>query len=308
MSDVDERSGAQALLRAYFRELDTALSCLPRHRRDQLISEIRQHVDQTVAEQAPKSPSELQNLLDRVGRPADIAEAALAEETAQPPTSPGTLRTVLIAGVTVLVLAGLGTGLALALTSRHTPSAPQAGATTPKPSHTARTSSATAPSTPATTTASTPATTTPSTPATTTPSTPAASSPTATSAGAPDLRAILAPATVPPVSDECTLQVAYDADGNVSPLLCASGGVNTIAWHRLAYGDGTVPAKSELLTLGRYASPEQVYQAICHDYTDIFKTKPVTGSVEQIAKSYYGWQFGVDPLQEFDQLGCPAPS
>lgn len=33
-----------------------------------------------------------------------------------------------------------------------------------------------------------------------------------------------AAAILPPVSNECTLQVAFDSDGNVSPLMCAGGG------------------------------------------------------------------------------------
>src|SRR5436305_1207985 len=44
-------------------------------------------------------------------------------------------------------------------------------------------------------------------------------------------RAILAPATVPPVADECSLQTTDAADGNVFPLLCPAGGVNVTAWN-----------------------------------------------------------------------------
>jgi hypothetical protein len=98
--------------------------------------------------------------------------------------------------------------------------------------------------------------------------------------------------------------VTYDADGNVSPLTCADGGVNAIAWHSYAYS-GTALNGSELLRLGRYASPAQVYQAMCHDNADVYKTNPVTQSAEEIAQAYYGWRFaGDNPLQDFERLGC----
>jgi len=113
---VEDHSGPQSLVRDYFRDLDSALSGLPRARRTQLVSEIRQHVDAALAEQPPRSSAEMRNLLDRVGRPDDIAAAALEEEPGQPRRPMRTGQKVLIAGVSALVLAGVGTGLAFALT------------------------------------------------------------------------------------------------------------------------------------------------------------------------------------------------
>jgi hypothetical protein len=134
-----------------------------------------------------------------------------------------------------------------------------------------------------------------------------AGSPTAATVRPTPGLAILAPATMPPVSAECTEQVTYDADGNVSPLTCTNAGVNTIAWHAYAYGQsGTTPDGSELLKLGQYASPTQVYQAMCYDYANVYKTKSVTESAEVIAAAYYGWQFaGGSPAAEFVMDGCP---
>jgi hypothetical protein len=115
--------------------------------------------------------------------------------------------------------------------------------------------------------------------------------------------AILAPATVPPASAECTEQVTYDADGNVSPLTCANGGVNSVAWTHYD-NSGT-----ELLRLGPYAGPEQVYQAMCHDYADVYRTKQLAEDTEVLAQAYYGWKFaGDNPAQDFETAGCPAPA
>jgi hypothetical protein len=122
-------SDNQSLLHDYFRDLDSALSSLPRARRTQLVSEIREHVDAALTEQPPRSSAEMRNLLDRVGRPEDIAAAALEEEPGQPRRPMRTGQKVLIASVSAFVLAGLGTGLGFALTSQ----GPSRGAAAPSP-------------------------------------------------------------------------------------------------------------------------------------------------------------------------------
>jgi hypothetical protein len=295
----DEHSDTASALRAYFKDLDAALSQLPRGRREQLIGEIRQHVTERLAEQPPQSPAELRNQLDRVGRPEDIAAAALEEEPERRRRLP-TGQRVLIGGIGVLVLVGLGTGLTVVLSSPTSSRPSDAG------SRPAARRSATAPTTPRatvsyTTTVTAPA---PATPVGTTAPTGAPTS--APTGGTTALRAVLAPATVPPVSNECTLQLTYDTDGNVSPLVCPDGGVNGLAWHVYAYGSSSVLDSSELLRLGPYASPAQVYEAMCHDYTNVYKTRPITESAEQLAQTYYGWRFaGDNPLQDFQVRGCP---
>ena len=312
MTRGNERLDTESVLHAYFEELDAALSALPRARRRQLADEIRLHVNEALGEQPPGSPIELRNLLDRVGLPEDIAAAALDEESLQPRRPVRAWQVALVAGIAV-ALAGAGTGLGLPLSSSNahagSPAAagprrrtaprcprrrPQARRPRPPcgrpwqhrrgPLRAAPPPSATAPAT----TGATPSTSAPA------------------STGASARLAILAPATVPPVTAECTEQVTYDADGNVIPLTCTNGGVNTIAWHTYAYGQsGTTPDGSELLRLGQYASPTQVYQAMCYDYANVYKTKSVTESAEEIAAAYYGWQFaGGSPASEFEIDGC----
>jgi hypothetical protein len=146
-----------------------------------------------------------------------------------------------------------------------------------------------------------------------TPSTVAAGSSTTTTTEPGDLE-VLAPATVPPVTDECTIQLTHDADGNVTPLLCSGGGVNTLAWEHYDKGyvctsstTCTQKTWSKLMQLGADASAAQVYQAMCSDYKDIFDTKPLTISAEELASAYYGWHFGGEsPASNFELKGCPT--
>lgn len=292
MNNLDEQADTQPLLRAYLRDLDAALAGLPRGRRKQLVGEIRQHVNQALAEQPSQSPAELRSLLDRVGQPEEIAAAALEEQPGRPQPV-RTLEKVMIAGVSILLVAGLGTGLALAVWSPWSARSPAAA--TPGSSHPGVA--------PARSPARSAAAARPSAAQSTAPAAGQPSAPPATGTSA--LRAILPPATVVPVSNECTQQLTFDADGDATPLTCTGSGVNTLAWHWFAYGEGNTLQNSELLALGPYASPGQVYEAMCYDYANVYKTKPITESAEQIAEAYYGWQFGVDPLSDFEQAGCP---
>ena len=64
---------------------------------------------------------------------------------------------------------------------------------------------------------------------------------------------------------------------------------------------------SSLLALGRGATQVAVYQAMCHDYTNVYKTKAIVGNVEEIAQDYYGWTVNASALQqELVNQGCAA--
>jgi uncharacterized membrane protein len=67
----------------YLRRLDVALSSMPAARREQLLEEIAQHVAEGRRELSEESPAALLQLLDRIGRPEDIAAAALEENQEQ---------------------------------------------------------------------------------------------------------------------------------------------------------------------------------------------------------------------------------
>lgn len=125
-----------------------------------------------------------------------------------------------------------------------------------------------------------------------------------------NLRAVLSPATVAPVSDECTLTLTKEADGNVTPLLCSTGGVNVLAWQYYRQGHvGKKPVtKSQTMALGRTASPSRVLRAMCADYSNIYGTNPLTVSAEHLAAAYYGWNFGSNnPAATFQGAGCAQP-
>lgn len=305
MSHPEGYSGTEAELRAYFRDLDTALSRLPRAERKQLTSEIRQHIDTAIAEHPPASAAELRNLLDRFGRPEDIA-AARDEEPEQQhrPALKGQPMLIASVAIGVVMLAGLGTGLALAFSSPNSPRKPPVAGSHATAGHaTSPAAAATSPAAPATSPARSPAS---SAGPTASPGSLASSPGSPTASPASTAFAVLSPATVPPVSSECTEQLVYGADGNVSPLTCPGGGVNTAAWHALA-ASGLNGAAPTVLTLGRYADPGQVYQAMCHDISTLHYTKPMAISVEELGQAYYGWNFGVSPVEDIESVGCPTP-
>jgi hypothetical protein len=68
------------LVEDYLHRLATALRPLPLSRRDQLVSEITEHIDQGRAGAQGQSEAGVRELLDRLGEPEDIAAAALSDE------------------------------------------------------------------------------------------------------------------------------------------------------------------------------------------------------------------------------------
>jgi hypothetical protein len=62
------------LIGDYLRSLDSAARALQRREREELVGEIRDHIDAAL----PESPTEadIRNVLDQLGRPADIVAAA----------------------------------------------------------------------------------------------------------------------------------------------------------------------------------------------------------------------------------------
>jgi hypothetical protein len=106
----------------------------------------------------------------------------------------------------------------------------------------------------------------------------------------------LAPATVPPAIGLCSEQLSYGADGNASPLFCAKGQLNVLAWKYFAADHPRV------MSLGPNASPQDVEHAICADMSK--STGPIETSTYQLAAAYYGWSFGVVPTDVLTNGGC----
>ena len=66
-------------VRTYLDELERALSALPKDRRNEIVRDIRGHIDVALAERGEPSAADVEQLLDELGTPQEIAEAAYAE-------------------------------------------------------------------------------------------------------------------------------------------------------------------------------------------------------------------------------------
>src|SRR6266702_602019 len=69
----------------YLRRLDAAASALPAHRREELISEIRDHLEEAMRREPASDEAAVRNVLERLGLPEEIVSAA------QDPAPPGHL-------------------------------------------------------------------------------------------------------------------------------------------------------------------------------------------------------------------------
>jgi Domain of unknown function (DUF4190) len=98
----------------YLRRLDAATSALPAHRRAELVSEIRDHIEEALRQTVADDKEAVRNVLERLGRPEDIAAAAADSpppgQLAAVPTNGLAIASVLLA---VLWFAGIGAVLAL---------------------------------------------------------------------------------------------------------------------------------------------------------------------------------------------------
>jgi hypothetical protein len=66
-------------VRTYLDELDRALSHLPKDRRTEIVRDIRSHIDVALAERGEPSAADVEQVLEELGTPQEIAEAAYAE-------------------------------------------------------------------------------------------------------------------------------------------------------------------------------------------------------------------------------------
>jgi hypothetical protein len=124
---------------------------------------------------------------------------------------------------------------------------------------------------------------------------------TAPSTSAPSSRLVLSPARIPPKVDECSQQLTFAQDGNAGPISCSNGALNVVAWRYFASG------KHSVMSLGPYATPAQVGDALCTDGPPI----PIETSAYQLAALYYGWSFTQNPSAVLTQGGCqwnPTPA
>jgi uncharacterized membrane protein len=104
------------LVDEYLRRLDAAAAGLPPHRRDELVTEIRDHLEEALRRTPTSDEVAVRNLLERLGPPEDIVEAA----TDSPPSDQlfGAVRETNSSAIASLLLglfwfAGIGSVLAI---------------------------------------------------------------------------------------------------------------------------------------------------------------------------------------------------
>jgi hypothetical protein len=98
------------LVEDYLSRLNAALHGIPASHREQLVAEIRQHLDESRSRLPQQSEAAIRDLLDRVGQPDEIAAEAMAGEE---PRRRRRLRLLAAAVVAVVVAAAVAIPLAL---------------------------------------------------------------------------------------------------------------------------------------------------------------------------------------------------
>src|SRR5260370_8434519 len=76
---------ADQLVSEYLSRLDSALAGVPRRRREEILDEISNHIAEERSRLHDESDADLRNLLDRVGDPAEGADAARDSANERPP-------------------------------------------------------------------------------------------------------------------------------------------------------------------------------------------------------------------------------
>lgn len=115
-----------------------------------------------------------------------------------------------------------------------------------------------------------------------------------------------------PTQPENCAPLSFGADGNFSPVTCSDGHPNLQAVLYVTRGD--LASQSQLLNLGRYASPDQVTAAACHDLLNGGSggTIPIVTSEADLAWAENSWIFGGLTEQSLSSYlvddGCSPPS
>ena len=86
------------LIDDYLRRLEHAAAHLQRARRTELVAEIRGHIETALSQEQAASEAAVRNVLERLGSPEDIVEAA------EPPPQPGDRRAGVLEIVSLLAL------------------------------------------------------------------------------------------------------------------------------------------------------------------------------------------------------------
>jgi uncharacterized membrane protein len=87
---------------SYLKRLDRSMRNLPPARRDEILDEVAEHIDESLAEIESPTEADVRNVLDRVGDPEEIAAEARQRFGIQPAQRRGTD----IAAIPLLLLGG----------------------------------------------------------------------------------------------------------------------------------------------------------------------------------------------------------
>jgi len=107
----------------------------------------------------------------------------------------------------------------------------------------------------------------------------------------------LSPAHVPPVVGVCTAQLSVDQNGNVSPLFCPSGEINSLAWNHYAQ------EQLRVMAMGQHPKPSDVETAVEQDLK-ARASATAECNAATLAAAYYGWNFHIKPVSGL-RLDCP---
>ena len=99
----------------YLRRLDAAASALPAHRRDELVSQIRDHLQEALRQAPAGDKAAVRNVLERLGPPEEIAAATDSPPPGQLTADFSQVNGLAIASVLLAVLWFAGIGAVLAL-------------------------------------------------------------------------------------------------------------------------------------------------------------------------------------------------
>jgi uncharacterized membrane protein len=106
------RTDIDSIVDEYLHRLDAELVPLSAPRRQQLITEITEHLDEARSQMSTQTGAAVRELLDRVGQPEEIAAETLADKPERDRTSRRSLVLGLV-GLAVLLAVGLTLGLVL---------------------------------------------------------------------------------------------------------------------------------------------------------------------------------------------------
>ena len=100
----------------YLRRLDAAASALPADRREELVSEIRDHLQEALRQTPAGDKAAVRNVLERLGTPEEVAAAAADPPPPGPPVAAfSQVNSLAIASLVLGVLWFAGIGAVLAL-------------------------------------------------------------------------------------------------------------------------------------------------------------------------------------------------